>query len=194
MHGALDTAQKAVALYPDDPFAQAVHGLVLFFLGREEEGISKLKRSLELNGNDAEVLHWMGFILPFVGRASEGVDHIREAIRLNPFNIEYDNALGIALYQSGQFKEAAEVLQRYADTDWRFTISYLAAAHGQLGRIEEAQSEANKFVALREQELRDRGEPIPDSALALAYEEWARSRWPDAEERLLDGLRKAGLS
>ena len=196
LNRALEVSQKALALDVDDTFAQAVHGFILFGLGRDDEGISTMERSIELNPNDAEVLHWSGFILIYAGRASEGTDYIRRAIRLNPFSGYYDTALGLSLCLSGQFEEAVGVLRKYLGTTARWSICFLAVAYGHLGRKEEARSAAECFVALRKRELQKRGVPVPVSTLALADDKLEGNWFRRGEDKELirDGLRKAGLT
>ena len=147
MHAALDSVQSAVVLDPDDTFAMAVHGLVLWVLCRDDEAISKLEQAIQLNPNDAEVLRWTGFIFGQQRRLNEGVNYIREAIRLNPFNTHWDKSLGISLYQCGRYEEAVDVLKKYAATDYKWTIAHLAAAYAKLGHVNEARPLAGRSEA-----------------------------------------------
>ena len=189
----LEVANRALALDVDDSLAHAAHGLILFLLQHDDEGISSVERALELNPNDADVLRWMGDILVYAGRSEESVGYFQKAIRLNPFHTGYDTMLGMALYFCRRFEEAAKVLRRKGGVRYRFRVGWLAAAYGQLGRVEEAGSVGEEFVALRQAELRERGEPVPGSALQLAYEALEGYRRPQDVDLLLDGLRKAGL-
>ena len=190
----LEYADRALALDVDESLAHAAHGLIIFLLQRDDEGISSVERSLKLNPNDADVLRWMGDILVYAGRPEESVRYFQDAIRLNPFHTGYDTMLGMALYLCGQFEEAARVLRKKGGIRYRFRVGWLAAAYGQLGRVEEARLVAKEFVALRQSELRERGEPVPASTLELANEAVGGYRRPQDVDLFLDGLRKAGLN
>ena len=134
----------------------------------------------------------MGDILVFAGRSEESLEYFQNAIRLNPFHTGYDTGLGFALFFCGRFEEAASILRKKGGVRYRFRVGCLAAAYGQLGRLEEARLVAEEFVALRQAELRERGEPIPDSTLELAEGIGGYRRARDSD-LFLDGLRKAGL-
>ena len=188
----LELATRALALDAEDSLAHAAHGMILFHLKRDDEGISGVERSLELNPNDADVIRWMGSILTYAGRPEEAEGYFLDAIRLNPFHVGYDTMLGFALFNCRRFEEAAVVLRRKGGIRYRWRVGYLAAAYGQLGRIEEARAVAEEFVALRGAELEERGEPIPSGKLALA-EGAGNFRRPEDKNLFLDGLRKAGL-
>jgi TolB-like protein len=189
----LEFAKRALALDADDSLAHAAHGLILFHLKHEDEGISSVERSLELNPNDADIMRWMASILTVAGRPEDAVEYAQNAIRLNPFNTGYDTMLGFALFNSRRFEEAVEVLRKKGGIRYRWRVGCLAAAYGQLGRVEEARAAAEEFVTLRQAELREREDPIPSSTLELAYEAVGRYRRPEDASLFLDGLRKAGL-
>ena len=194
LEDALPTARKAIALDPNDSFAPGVMGLILIFLGREEEGFSELEFAFENNRNDAELLHWAGFVSAFAGRPEDGIAHITEAIRLNPFNTYYYFALGLARLNAREFAEAAATLRKVVRAEWEWAQCGLAAAYGHLGRHEEARSLAQQFVANVSGAAVRRGETGSESAIFL-YERAFRGRLPRSDwiDIIVEGLRKAGV-
>lgn len=69
----------------------------------------------------------------------------RQAIALEPDNANYLNTLGVALYQSGQYREAEEVLlhciEIASDGSDAFDRYYLAMCYARTGRLAEARDQ-----------------------------------------------------
>jgi len=185
-------ARRAVSLDPSDHWALAVLGLLLFVAGEDRECEAKLRASLGLNPHDAQVLHWFGFVLTYLGKSEEGLSWIDKASQLDPF-YDVDTAKYVAYYHVERFQDAVEALSRIKFLR-RWALCYLAAAMGQLGKMEEAERAARKFVKLRKAEIQSRGDPLPRTELSLADDELKWFRNPEDAERLREGLRKAGLT
>jgi len=76
----------------------------------------------------------------------------------------------------------------------RWSHGLLAACYAQMGRLGEAQSEADAFVSERHRELNANREAAPAKTLDLARARAERYRDSTDREHFLDGLRKAGLT
>ena len=188
-----DHARKALELDSHDSLAHAANGFVQMMAGNDEECVVQLDLAIRINPNDAEVLHWMGFIHAYLGRPQEAIEWLKVALRLNPLHQQIWLSMGIARYLGGCYEQALDALIR-DDIDERWKYCYMAAAHGQLGNLDEAQSLARKFVMTSENDIRLRGDPLPDNTLAFTDDETAFFRRREDIEHLLAGLRKAGLS
>jgi adenylate cyclase len=195
LQDALKSVQMAITIDPNDNFAPAVRGLILIYLGRDDDGVTELTETLQLNSNNAELLYWAGFALSFAGRSSSAVTHVNEAIRLDPFNKYYYTGLGFALYLNGQFDDAVTAFRKIVRADWVYSNACLAAAYGQLGRNKEAQACAAQFVLNVPKEIREKGGSLIDSPVEIYDLAWRDyypySKWLDL---ILDGMRKADLS
>jgi adenylate cyclase len=147
-----------------------------------ELALAEADKALALNPSDGESLSQRGRVLLWAGRVDEAIASIEAARVLSPaFDAAQEFYLGLAYYSARRYREAAaqgeQLLARAPD----FPVgpAVLAAAYGQLERLEEARA------ALQLQRSVN-----PSFAL-----EALGSRFRDAADRehLLDGLRKAGL-
>jgi tetratricopeptide (TPR) repeat protein len=176
---ALESALTAVRLDPDDGRCRQFLGQIHLFRGEHDQGLVHMEGSLARNPNDAHALSQYGWALTQVGRAEEGVAWIRRAMRLNPFHPSwYWNDLAIACYGASRFEEALEANKRGGDgRSW--TRARIAACYAQLGRMEEARAAAAEVLRL--------DPAFHLSTVKLAY------KFPADRDRVLDGMRKAGL-
>jgi TolB-like protein/Tfp pilus assembly protein PilF len=178
---ALESARRAVSLDPENASAHAVLGDVLVFYGRPDEGVAELATALRIDPNLADAWLFLGESAVFAGNAAEGVEHVQKAFRLNPHPPGlYYWLLGLIQYAAGRYEDAAETL-RHKSTHRLGSQRILAAALAQLGRMAEAKSEAEEFLA--------------------ADPDFSAARWADAQpfqhvadrERFIEGYIKAGL-
>ncbi len=120
------------------------------------------------------------------GRPAEGLEFIKTAMRLDPQS-DYLYRLGEAQFHLERYDEAAATLLRAANRNpsvaWNFF--HLAAAYGQLGREQEAESAIETFNKMRA----NAGEHL----MSLADIGGWRFKDSADRERLREGLRKAGL-
>jgi tetratricopeptide (TPR) repeat protein len=67
-------------------------GLVLHFLGKNNEAISFFDKALAINPNDAEVLNNKGIALHFLGKNNEAISIFDKALAINPnYKLALDN-------------------------------------------------------------------------------------------------------
>jgi len=180
---------EALSLDCGSAMGHLLLGVVQMHTKRAAEGIRQCERALQLNRNlaSAHALIANGKIL--LGRAEETERHIQEALRLSPHDI-FSNVwctiAGIANIHLGREGEAAAWLNRSIHINRSEPISHfcLAAALAHLDQSGEAHAATHVGLALNPTftvaRLRDAGlMDFPTGALG--------------QERLLDGLRKAGL-
>jgi len=178
---ALELAQRAVTLDPDDAGCRWVLAYLLAYDRRFAEADAEFAKAIELHPNEADAWAALSDITVLAGRVEEGLQHIRTAFRLNPFPTSwYYLTLGQAQYAAGDYEAAVETLSR--DETYRTSSRrFLAASLAQLGRLDDARAEAELFLV---------GNP------GFRIGHWARMEpFRDAAtlEHFIDGFRKAGL-
>jgi len=122
----------------------------------------------------------MGMLLTMRGRPLEALTWLARGIRIDPLHphwYQFDRAL--ALYMMGDYKPAAEALE-LATRPKPWIRTRLAACYAQLGRMEEAKAAAAQALRLNP--------GFRLGTLSLSY------RFDVDRERVLDGMRKAGLA
>ena len=149
--GALAEAEIALAMSPNLALAHGTLGETLIFSGRPREGLAAVQTSIRLDPRDPKLV-----------------------MRLNN--------LALSLYFSGEYEAAVEAAKRAirANPDFPLAYRWLAAALGQLGRLEEAEAALEKAIAVA---------PISFDAFVRRRVPWHR---PDDYAHMLEGLRKAG--
>ena len=144
---------------------------------RASEGVRTCERALQLDRNLAGAYAQIGNGKLRLGEAQDTEAHIEEALRLSP----RDTKLHL-----GKEEEAVAWLRRLVETNRNFSSSRfaLAAALARLGRLAEARSEAQAGLAIHPQFTISRFRAGMWSNDATAT---------DGPERVIDGLRKAGI-
>ena len=178
----LHFARKAVELDPMDAHALAASSISSIWHGDLEAALASAQRTIALSPGFAPGHEWLGGALIFMGRRTEGRAAMAVALQLNPNDHQMTSDAYLMLAQSyyfdGDYERCVEVCRQQLKAFPGVSLLYrcLAAALGQLGRIEEAQS------ALR------------DLKTAGGFIRSTRRPWQRVEdhELTLEGLRKAG--
>jgi TolB-like protein/Flp pilus assembly protein TadD len=175
-----ELAIRAERLDPDDYLAHWVLALLYSYLAKHSQGFAEFERALRINPNDANLLADFAEYLVYCGRADEALGHCQRAIRLNPNCPDfYWWNLGFTYFHLGRYGEALQSLDRMTSPDQARRL--LAATYAQLGRIDEARSEADEFM---------------NANPRFSIREWARTEPyidPNELQRYVSGLRTAGL-
>ncbi|HKC23304.1 MAG TPA: hypothetical protein VKF32_01110 [Thermoanaerobaculia bacterium] len=179
---ALAAAQRAVNLAATHALGH--YALAFVYCLRKETASFRAaaERALALNPMDGSVMGLLGVLLSTSGDMDRGCRMAEAAMQLNPnYPGLFRWAAFTKAYSQGQYAEALEIAIRIDMPNYFYAYAARAAALGQLGRREAAEKELRELLALR-----------PDYATAARRE---YSKWYDAElvERMLEGLRKAGL-
>jgi serine/threonine protein kinase len=179
---AFEAARRAVEAGPSNHFAYHALASALFFRREMQAFRSAAQRAVELNPMDGFTVAYMGFLTAYAGDWEHGCALASQARNLNPrhpgwywFPDFFD------AYRRGDDARALEIALRiHMPAFWRANLA-LAAAYGQLGEREPGQRALDQLLALRPGFPREAREEL-------------RKWWDlDLTERLLDGLRKAGL-
>jgi adenylate cyclase len=182
MEKALALGQKALSLGEPDAITHALLGSGYHRLGKYDLAKSELQRAIELNPNDALSHLQLGSIMLYAGQTDEAIQLLQTGLRFDPYSgTDHDWRLGLAYYLKGKYEDAIrvlnQVLRRYPNSGWGHIA--LAAAYAQAGRTEDAKRSAETAKRLH---------PFfeVDSSFTLF-------RNPEDRDKILDGLRKAGL-
>jgi TolB-like protein/Tfp pilus assembly protein PilF len=178
---ALETAEKALALDPNDAGTHFTLGYLLAHEGCWPESDARFAAALELDPNHADTWAVLSDLTTLSGRPTDAIEQLHRALRLNPHPASwYYWSLGQAQYAARQYAAAVETLRR-EETYRTGSRRILAASLAQLGRMEEARQEAELFM-------------VSNPHFTISY--WAATqpfRDEATREHFIEGYRMAGL-
>ena len=176
--------EKAFRLDRELPQAHFARAALSRVQRRHREALTAIKKLIEIAPNNADGHASLSLSYTYLGRPQEGLRAVRTAIRLNPHSsIFYHWALGLAYFHLERFGEAAAAFETVAERNPQFLRGHLllAATYGQLGRIEDAEWEAEEALSILP------GITLSQQRLIVPY-----ARQADTD-RYIEGLREAGL-
>jgi len=168
---------------------------VLMAQNRHEEAIVQAERSLALNPSFMEAYEVLCLANNFLGRPDRTMEYADTAIRLSPrdpYIFSNYHAKGWAFFMKEQDDHAIEWLRRSAAAApgaEPFTYLLLASAYALNGRQAEAQDELKRYLSLSRTKSTTIAQ-LRKQQLSLAD----NSTWVAYNERLFEGLRKAGMA
>ena len=143
---ALEIAQQALALDPDDHESHWALGFVYLFRREFDRSITEYERALALNSKHAEFLVDIADALVYMGRTDSAIAQYKEAMQINPrFPEWYFWRLGWAYYHAGRFEEAFSTLRKMNNPAPKVHLT-MAVVYVRLGRLEEARAEVAEFL------------------------------------------------
>ena len=179
----LRLAHKACELGPSEAAGPHALGLALLWKRRLDEAEHAVRRAIELDSNHSSAIGLLGGVLHFAGQHEPALDCFARALRLDPAMDLWIHAQGRTLFVLGRYEEAEACFKRrlihLPGSD--VSRAYLASLYGHTGRHDAAHSIWAELIALHPKFNIDR------TLRVLPY------RDPSSLERLLEGLRKAGL-
>lgn len=181
---AFDLAKRGAALTPDDAHVHIALGSVLLSLRRHEEAIAEAQRAIELEPNYAYGFIELGWYLQYAGRADEALEHFDRGLKLDPHCPDaFLHFMAQAYFQLGRYKEASDLLRRRLVRNPTSDSSrmLLAACYGYLNELGAARKVWDEIKQVN-----------PDFSIeqrrqVLPY------KYPEDFEKIVTGLRKAGL-
>jgi adenylate cyclase len=178
-------ARQAVGLDGADAEARTFLGEMLLYRGDREGALAESERALAMSPNLSSAHGWRGAVLIFSGRADEGLTSLDTSIRLDPRDpllVLRLNHIAMGFYLSREYEAAIETARRgiRSNPDFPSTYRWLAAALGQLGRLEAARAALERAIAVA---------PASFDAFVRRRLPWHQ---PEDYAHMLEGLRKAG--
>jgi adenylate cyclase len=176
-------ARRAVALDGNDAEARTCFGEQLMRRGDYNGALAEIELALAICPNLASAYGALGAVLMWSGHPKKGRAALEKGIRLDPRNPNMNMYLlniTISYYLSHEYDAAVERRGIRSYPDFSYLYRWLAAALGQIGRIEEAKEALAKAIAMA---------PTAFDMFVRRRVPWHR---PEDYAHMLEGLRKAG--
>jgi len=120
---ALEYAEKAVALDPDDASGHTSLAFLRYkFEWRWDEADAEFKKAIALDPDYALAHHWYGEFLGLMGRYEEAITQLRLAAALDPQTLAIQSDLVPPLLRAGRIAEARAVVEAAAATNPNWPI------------------------------------------------------------------------
>jgi adenylate cyclase len=180
-----EAVRRCAALDDRLPIAHWALAALSLWTRRYDEAMGEAERAISLDPNFADAHNFLGVILHYVGRSEEALTHFDQAMALNPYFPDmWLHFKAQAAYHLGRYDLAIGLLKRRLTRNPNTDISrvLLAASYGQIGRIDEARAQWRDVFRVNP------GYSLEHRRKVLPYKN------PDDFERVVDGLRKAGLA
>jgi TolB-like protein/Flp pilus assembly protein TadD len=176
-------AQRAVEAAPANHMAQTSMAQALFFRREFQSFRNAAERAIALNPMNGDSIAFLGELLIYAGDRERGLELARRARQLNPHHPGwYWYADFYDSYRRGDYRGALDFALKVNLPGHWFSHAATAAALAQLGELDAAGRALRELLKLR---------PAFAATVRADGEKW----WePDYVERLIDGLRKAGLN
>lgn len=185
MERALTAARKGVELAPDNYHNHWLLSRVHYFNGNRDLFFAEAQRALELNSSDGTTLGLLGLYTAWAGEWERGVDMLNKATQLNPkFPDYYHSGFGSAAIARGDYEAALESLHKANLPEFTLHQVLLIATYGLTGRKGDARRALAELAKLQPEFNLESAERL--LGVAFPFQ-------PDYRQRLLDGLRKAGV-
>ncbi|MGF1563035.1 MAG: tetratricopeptide repeat protein [Geminicoccaceae bacterium] len=177
---AMELANAAIAHDSLDARGYSELAHAQLFAKDHDAALAAYGRAIELNPNDADILAEMGCAVANAGDPQRAVHMLERALKLNPFPPDwYYWFLGNALFDQGNYKEALKSLGAMQDKTQGLRL--LAATHALTGDLSGAKKYAQQLLQLEPGFTLGHWQHIPPD------------RNPEPTQRLIEGLRMAGL-
>jgi TolB-like protein/Flp pilus assembly protein TadD len=180
-----DEARTAISLDPDNPGGHATLAWTFTHRGRMGPAKEEADLAVMLGPSDPWAQVSRGHVLAFSGNSAEALGVLATVLRLDPFGPTTPVALhhlGVSYYFQRDYTAAEAMARRTISSFPHFPRPYsiLAAALGQLGRHDEAQTALATAISIS-----------PDYLSNVTGGQMAYYR-PEDFEHVLEGLRRAG--
>jgi adenylate cyclase len=183
---AYELAQRAIALDARYPIAHFALALVCAWTGRFDRSAAEYQEAANLNPSYAAAHVMLGSNFTYRGQPEDGVALVEKGIRLSPTDprlFMWLPPLAAAHYQLRHYAQSIEIGRRSwaLNRNWPIGLTYVVAALGELGQINEARA------ALADLKGLDPNLSLVQATLQRLY------RDQGGIDHLLDGLGKAGF-
>jgi len=175
-------ARRAIECGPSNHLAYFALAQVIFFRKEFESFRNAAERAVALNPMDGNTLAFMGELMTYAGYEERGMEFAGRAKQLNPnhpgwyWYADFYNA-----YRQGDDRKALSCALKVNLHAHYGAHMMIAAAYGQLGETNAATKAVHELLKLRPD--------VPKIVVSNAANWWN----PEYCERLIEGLRKAGM-
>ncbi len=176
---------RAIASDQSDHEVHRIKGALHMCTGDHELGQYHLAKAVEVNPNDAHILVSAGVYRSYLAEHKDDLNYIDAAFERNPLHPSwYWQHRAVALFAHALYEEAINSCQKNA-AETEVAHLYLAAAHAQLGRLDEAR-----------QHIKQLHEMNPDADIDWLNIAYPTRCYQESEHRtkFVEGLRMAGLT
>lgn len=180
---ALTAAQRSVDAGPSNHLAYYAKATTLFFQKEKTGFRAAAERAIALNPMDAATTAMLGLFLAAAGDWDRGCALVASAMEVNPNQPGWLNLADFAnAYFKADYQAALQAASKVNLPGYFHAHAARTVALAQLGARQAAQKALQELLALR-----------PNFA-AEARDEYIKWYDPEDAEKILDGLRKAGLA
>jgi DNA-binding winged helix-turn-helix (wHTH) protein/TolB-like protein len=145
---ALQIAQRATSLNPEDPWAHLAFGYATIY-AHPDDAIPRLEKALALNANMAIAHYFIALASTYAGHCTDVAYHAEMAEKLSPVDLLargnagcYDNVRATAAYITGHFDQGIEFARKALAESPALVSAYRALVVNSAlsGRMEESRS------------------------------------------------------
>lgn len=175
------SAERAVALDPNDGKAHAALGIANLYKGKPDQAAAEFDKAEALAPSDADTLLVIGWSMALIGQSQRGVRLAERALTLNPHHPDWYNQGLSFIFLFGEQFEKAILYRRLVKEPMALDFAFLAIAHAHLGAAADAAVAAANVA---------RSDPTWNAERYLSE----GGGYPEKEAELfVGGARKAGL-
>jgi len=184
-------AEKALSVDNKSSDAHALLGAINLSQKKYDEAEAFGKKTIDLDPNSSENHAIVAITMQNIGKFEEAIALVKQAMRLNPYYPNWYLArLGMCYQMVGMYEKSAasfeELGRRYRKKGTAAPLDrlylYLASTYSMMGRLEEARDFVSKSLEFN-----------PKMTVGL-WRKRFQYKDPEHTERILDALRKAGLT
>jgi serine/threonine-protein kinase len=145
-----EAAQQALLLDPGWAAAYATLGTSVFFYeGDHQQGLTLLKRAIELQPSYAVAHQIYGIFLTILGRFEEALAPLKRAVHLDPLSLRTNRTLGLTYYLMGRLQDAehwieAAIAVRPDAAESHYLLARVYLQQGELDRALSAARECDR--------------------------------------------------
>jgi TolB-like protein/Tfp pilus assembly protein PilF len=179
---ALRAARKAVLAAPLHSLPHYALAQAHFFRREFPEARTAAERAVALNTMDGSTAAFMGLLIAYSGEWERGCFLAERALELNP-NLPgmFHYTAWHDAYRKEDYRRALELALKLNTPGSFYQHAVLAMCYAQLGEMDSAHKSLREMLALK---------PDYGQVARQLHGKWIQ---PDLVEKLMDGLRKAGL-
>jgi TolB-like protein/DNA-binding winged helix-turn-helix (wHTH) protein len=179
---AVENADKAIQLAPDDSEAHHVRAQIHSEAGETEQALARFDQAIALNPSDSDILVNSAGVLLNIGEVDEAIARIERAKGIDPFHPDWFHwQMGWALWEKNDCGAALRAMRKMS----RIPIGahrMLAGIYACLGN--EGQAKEALAVFLKDS---------PGDSISKQRSQWEKNMTADSLDRWITHMRFAGL-